>query len=484
MRRIRPVAIIVLLCLTVTAGAQGKRAGETAVAIPQGVPASRPVAFVDVTVLPMTFDGVLEHQTVVTMHGNIHTVGMVDEVEIPEGAVRIDGNGRFLMPGLADMHTHLDIELGDGANEALLWLANGVTTILNLGDQLTPLGEGLMSLKNEILNGRLPGPTIYTASIAYGPNTGARNSHTFTTAAEGREFVTASKAAGYDFMKIYTSTTTATFEGISERAQIEDMAIIGHIPSEVGLDDALSDGLVMVAHLNDFWCRTFDCGANENLLSAAVNPMVSHGAWVATTLSLNRNFMEMYCGDVEALEHYYLRDYWRFVHPSIVGQWLNLVTGSWNPSGCSRNDAVEGWEFLKWYSEELYDAGVPMVLGTDAPPVVGVPGWSLHDELGIVGGFMTRYEALALATANAGRFMDEHLPGIEPFGTIEEGKRADLILLDRNPLDRLAYAKRRVGVMVRGRWYPETELKRRLELVANSYYGLPEPRSPSGRVRP
>jgi len=122
-------------------------------------------------------------------------------------------------------------------------------------------------------------------------------------------------------------------------------------------------------------------------------------------------------------------------------------------------------------------------VGTDAPPVVGVPGWSLHDELGIVGAFMTRFEALTLATANAGRFMDEHLPGVEPFGTIEEGKRADLILLDRNPLDRLAYARRRVGVMARGRWYSETELKRRLERIAYSYHGPPEPRSTTGRVR-
>ena len=183
-----------------------------------------------------------------------------------------------------------------------------------------------------------------------------------------------------DAFRIFARDSAYVLEGVSDQVQIEQMAIIGHIPREVGLDDALSKGLVMVAHLNDFWCRTFDCGANENLLGAAVNPMVRHGAWVATTLSLNRNIMEMYCGDVEALEQYYLREYWRFVHPSIVGQWLNLVNGSWNPPGCSRNDAVEGWEFLKWYSE--------------------------------------------------------------------------------------------------------TELKRRLELVANSYYGLPEPRSSSGRVRP
>ncbi len=484
MRRTRFVAICLLLSLAAVGAARERSAGVELATIPNRVPASRPVAFVDVSVLPMTFDGILEHQTVVTMHGRIHEIGPAGEVEVPLEAITIDGSGRYLMPGLADMHTHLDIELGDGANEAVLWLANGVTTIFNIGDQLSPMGDRLMELRDDILDGSVPGPTIYTASIAYGPETGARSSHTFTTAAEGRDFVTASRAAGYDFMKVYTSTTSAAFAGISEQAETEGMAIVGHIPRDVGLNRALEDGLVMVTHLNDFWCRTFDCGANENLLSAAVNPMVRHGAWVATTLSLNRNLKDMYCGDVDALERYFAREYWRFIHPSIVDYWYSLVVGAWNPSGCRKSDMERAWEFLLWYSEELYDAGVPMVLGTDAPPVVGVPGWSLHDELKIVGGFMTRFEALRTATANAGRFMSEQLPGTEPFGTIEEGGRADLILLDRNPLDSLWHAASRVGVMARGRWYSEAWLTRRLELVADSYHGLPDPYTASGRVTP
>jgi len=484
MRLTRFVVVCVLLSLAAAASAQNRRMSVDDRPMPGRVPSSRPVAFVDVTVLPMTFEGVLEHQTVVTMHGRIQAIGSVDEVEIPAGAISIDGTDRFLMPGLADMHTHLDIELGDGANEAVLWLANGVTTIFNLGDQITPLGERLMDLRDDIIDGRRPGPTIYTASIAYGPDTGARTSHTFRTAAEGRNFVTASKSAGYDFMKVYTSTTPATFAGISERAEVEDMAIVGHIPRDVGLNEALSGGLVMVAHLNDFWCRSFDCSANENLLGAAVNPMVRHGAWVATTLALNENFSEMYCGDMEALEQFYLRAWWRFIHPSIVDQWVGLVRGAWNPSGCHRNDAQNSWDFLQWYSEELYDAGVPMVLGTDSPPVVGFPGWSLHEELRLVGRMMTEYEALTLATSNAGRFMDAYLPGVEPFGTVEVGKRADLLLLDSNPLDRLRNAKHRVGVMARGRWYSEAELQRRLEWISSSYYNPPAPRSPSARVRP
>ena len=451
---------------------------------PGRISSSRPVAFVDVTVIPMTFDGVLEHQTVVTMHGRIFAVGPVDEVVVPSQAIRIDGVGRYLMPGLADMHTHLDIGLGEGANEAVLWLANGVTTIFNLGDQISPLGDGLMQLRDDILDGWHPGPTIYTASIAYGPDTGARASHTFTSKSEGRDFVLASKAAGYDFMKVYTSTTSATFDGISEQAEIENMAIVGHVPREVGLASALDGGLKMVAHLNDFWCRTFDCGANENLLSSAVNPMLGNGAWVATTLALNENFRDMYCGNVQAFEQFVFREWWRFVHPSILSQWYNLVVGDWNPSGCRASDADGSWEFLLWYSKELYDAGVPMVIGTDSPPVVGFPGWSLHEEMGILGGFATRFDVLMMATANAGRFMDEHLPGVEPFGTIEEGKRADLLLLDRNPLDRLANAKRRVGVMARGRWFSERELQRLLQRVGYDYHGPPMPRAVTGRATP
>jgi imidazolonepropionase-like amidohydrolase len=108
----------------------------------------------------------------------------------------------------------------------------------------------------------------------------------------------------------------------------------------------------------------------------------------------------------------------------------------------------------------------------------------LHDEMRIADGFMTRFDALRLATANAGRFMDEHLPGGEAFGTIEEGKRADLLLLEANPLDFLSNAKRRVGVMARGRWYSEAALKRQLEWVAYSYHGLPSPRTVSRRASP
>jgi imidazolonepropionase-like amidohydrolase len=483
MVRLNIIMLAALLVSGSVAASQQRRMTEIQ-PLPDRIPDSRPVAFVDVTVLPMTFDGVLEHQTVVTMNGRIHAIGPVDEVAVPNTAIEIDGEDRFLMPGLADMHTHLDIEIGEGVNEALLWLANGVTTILNLGDQITPLGEGLMQLRDGILEGIHPGPTVYTASIAYGPGTGARSSHTFTTVAEGRAFVTASKQAGYDFMKVYSSTTPATFEGITDQANLEEMAVVGHVPREVGLGPALRNGLVMVAHLNDFWCRTFECGMNEDLLAAAVDPMVRHGAWVATTLALNRNLRDMYCGNVSALERFVFREWWRFIHPDIFDLWYRFVTVDWNPGGCSQNDMQGPYEFLLWYSNELYDAGVPMVLGTDSPPVVGFPGWSLHEELGIVGGFMTRYEALVLATANAGRFMDEHLPGVEPFGTVEVGKRADLLLLESNPLERLANAKRRVGVMARGRWYSEKELRRRLERVSFDYHGPPGPLTATGRTSP
>ena len=114
--------ILLPLLTLLLAASDARRAASDAPQTPDRAAASRPVAFIDVAVLPMNFDGILEHQTVVTMHGRIHEIGPVGEVEIPGSAIRIDGTGRYLMPGLADMHTHLDIELGDAANEAVLWL--------------------------------------------------------------------------------------------------------------------------------------------------------------------------------------------------------------------------------------------------------------------------------------------------------------------------------------------------------------------------
>jgi len=478
------IVVAFVLVPLVAGGAEERRNLVDVPAMPDRVPATRPVAFVDVSVVPMTFDGVLEHQTVVTMHGRIREIGSFGEVDVPANAVVIDGAGRFLMPGLADMHTHLDIELGDAANEAVLWLANGVTTIFNIGDQVSPLGDGLMELRDSILRGSLPGPTIYTASIAYGPATGARASHTFTTNAEGRDFVDASQAAGYDFMKVYTSTTAETFAGISDRAADLGVPIVGHIPSEVGLNEALRGGLRMVAHLNDFWCRTFECGMNHDRLDAAVNPLVRRGGWVATTLYLNENFKEMYCGDLAAFDRFVDQPHLRYVHPAIIDSWRSLVTGSWNPSGCRQNDIEGPWDFTLWYAKEFYDAGIQMVLGTDSPPVMGAPGWSLHEEMRIMSTLLTEFEVLSLATVNAGRFMEENLPGVDLFGTVEVGSRADLVLLEANPLDTIANAQRRAGVMARGRWYSEAELRRRLDRIAFSYHGPPEPLAPSERVAP
>jgi hypothetical protein len=99
MRSTRFVVVFVLLALASVAGAQNRKMSGVGIPLPGRVPSTRPVAFVNVSVLPMTFNGVLENQTVVTMHGRIHSIGPVDEIEVPAGAITIDGTGRYLMPG-------------------------------------------------------------------------------------------------------------------------------------------------------------------------------------------------------------------------------------------------------------------------------------------------------------------------------------------------------------------------------------------------
>jgi len=221
-----------------------------------------PVAFTSVDVIPMDSETVLFDQTVIIEAGLISSITSDSNAVIPGNATIIDGTGKFLFPGLADMHTHLGAEVpiagGIGQNQVQVYLAAGVTTILNQGDFLSPFGRGLMSLRDAIIDGSTVGPTIYTASYARGQQDTGTNQQIVFTDVDGRNHVLGSKAAGYDFIKIYNGTPLAAYQGIVDQAQIEGMAIMGHFPQPVGSATALADGMAMVSHAEAYFYVHFN----------------------------------------------------------------------------------------------------------------------------------------------------------------------------------------------------------------------------------
>jgi cytosine/adenosine deaminase-related metal-dependent hydrolase len=180
-------------------------------------------AFVDVSVVPMDRERVVEHQTVVVNDGRIAQIGAVTEVAVPGGATRIDGRGKFLMPGLVDTHVHIRTR-----NELPLYVANGVTTVFNLDGR--PLH---LLFRTRTASGELLGPAIYTVGPKFDK---AR------TAEESVAEVEAQHAAGYDGIKIYAQVSKAEYPALLAAARRHRMFIVGHVPREVGFEGTLAAG--------------------------------------------------------------------------------------------------------------------------------------------------------------------------------------------------------------------------------------------------
>src|ERR1700735_2641013 len=213
--------------------------------------ASQPVrpavtAFVHVCVLPMDTNRVLHDQTVLVQGGKIAAIG--SSVAVPTDATLVDGHGSAcLSPGLADMHIHTDT-----VEDMKLFLANGVTTVLNMGHA----SEGFMDhIRPAINSGELPGPHVYVGLLVDGS---AQFDNLFvTTDAEARAIVDIAKTNGYDFIKVYNDLSPACFPAIIEEGKRQQVPIIGHGVTRVGLEKQLALGQIMVAHTEEFLYTVF-----------------------------------------------------------------------------------------------------------------------------------------------------------------------------------------------------------------------------------
>ncbi|HEX6313204.1 MAG TPA: amidohydrolase family protein [Gemmatimonadaceae bacterium] len=434
-------------------------------AAPGQLAAQQPaVVFTGVSVLPMDRDEVLTNQTVIIESGRISYVGAARSA--PSGATVVDGRGKFLMPGLSEFHAHVPNDpQGIVAHRALsLYALAGVTTARGM------LGAPRhLALRDSIAAGKAFGPRLLTSGPSF-------NNNTVTSPGVAVAMVTDQKNAGYDLLKIHPGVPRAAFDSLAATANRLGIPFAGHVPLEIGLDVALAAKYSTIDHLDGFieamYSGTpplapevngfFGMGIVRQLdpsrFPRIVERVKASGVAMVPTQILMDNYANAMTG--EELTSVPEMKYWL---PQQVAQWKTQKDNILAQLPVPMEQRQEFLALRRRFIKSLHDAGVLFLLGSDAPQLWNVPGFSAHRELGslVVAG-LTPYQALRTGTVNVARFLGEEGRS----GVVRQGARADLILLDANPLLDIANTLRINGVMVNGRWIGPEERQRMLTALA------------------
>lgn len=423
--------------------------------------------FVDVNLVTMRDPAVLARQTVVVADGLIQEIGDAAGVALPAGSQPIDGAGRYLMPGLVDMHVHL----GESMDDLPLYLANGVTTIRNMwGIEGFGLARWLMGtrvfdhlqLRDRIRDGAVLGPRVVTA----GPLIEGDRSFfpRFLVVRSGsahaaEQIVRRQAEQGFDLVKFYSSLSSDAFDGLVRAARERNLPCAGHLPDPVGIRNAVRAHVTSLEHLLGFF-NPYDPGLaiHPSEVGEVARLSADHGVFHCPTLVASERLAD--AGQRERYEH---EEAMRYVSGRVVRGMRMLQDASrkhFAKRGAAPNHTY--LDFLYRVVDELKRAGARILLGTDKGTPYVVAGFSVHRELEhLARAGLSPYEALTTATVNAAaclRLTDE-------IGTVETGKRADLLLVDGNPLADLRTVERPHGVMVRGRWLDRAACDRMLTAV-------------------
>jgi imidazolonepropionase-like amidohydrolase len=424
-------------------------------------------AFTNVNVIPMDSERVLRDQTVVVQDGRITAVGASALVAVPAGATRIDGRNRYLLPGLAEMHGHLP-----GANAAMaedilfLYVAAGATTVRGMQGHPAQL-----ELKRRVDAGEMIGPRMWLAAPSLG-GAGLRPDSAV-------QRVRAAHAAGYDLLKIHEGLTTETYAAIVRAATELGLPWGGHVPFDVGVPGALAARQSTIDHLDDYVeamqppgspalraegaerARLLPLHADESMMVQLARQTRAAGVAVVPTQIL----WEVLLGARESSEMID-RPENRYMPRATIEGWT-----TWTDNRRQQTDAASAArevEIRNRLLRTMQDEGVTILMGTDAPQIFSVPGFALYRELPVmVAAGLSPYEVLRTGTVNVAEFL-----GIsDGAGLVAPGMRADLILLDANPLDDITALEQNAGVMVAGRWLSGEEIRRRLEEIAARHAG-------------
>lgn len=466
---------LILAALILGATLPTATVAQNASGSPQGV-----TAFVDVSVVPLDRERTLEHQTVIVRGDRIAAFGPVASTRVPASAVRIDGRGKYLMPGLAEMHAH--VVGGNNPNHEqinrdilFLYVANGITSIRAM------LGApNQLPLREQLRRGEVLGPTMYVSA----PSLNDKSAPNPDTAIK---LVRAHKAAGYDFLKIHPGLSRETYDAIVRTAKELDITWAGHVPAAVGLRHAIASGQATVDHLDGVLeaavpdstgvrlqsgtasFAEFINGVDASRFPILAREMKAAGVWSVPTILVWENLYSQ-AETPEVMGQRAELKYWpRQAVANYVNQKRNSISQQ-QQQGFTPELAAKYVALRRQALKAFVDAGAPMLMGTDSPQLFMVPGFALHRELGIIASAgVTPYQMYESGAKNVARYVAERLKQDGQFGTVAVGNRADLVLLEANPLESVANLTRRAGVMVRGRWASSAEIDKGLAELAARY---------------
>jgi imidazolonepropionase-like amidohydrolase len=454
-----------------------------ALSLPQAPPpqAPRPLVFTHVTVLDMTGAPAQHDRTVVITGERITGIGQSAGVRTPPGAQVVDATGKFLIPGLWDMHVHWFHQ-----DYLPLFLANGVTGIRIMWGM--PFHD---QWRQEVEQGTLRGPRMAISSpIVDGPRPIWPGSIPVKDGAEGRQLVIRMKQGGVDFIKVYSRLPREAYFAIADEAKKQGIPFAGHVPDAVSAMEASDAGQKSIEHLTGVLVA---CSTREEELRKG-----REEAWSkippgqafpdrASLRPLNRLTLDTFSPEkAKALFARFVQNHtWQC--PTFVAQ-RNMafiqdpaihddprvrymppgIASGWDPAGDFRlkdrtQEDVELAQAAYRKNKELIGpmrrAGVEFLAGTDAINPYCFPGFSLHDELTLlVEAGLSPMEALQAATLNPARYLGKD----KDLGTVEKGKLADLVLLEANPLEDINNSRKIEAVVFGGKLLPKAELQQML----------------------